>query len=40
MFRHLAAHYGGQEFDPESGLRHLAHARWNLGAIMELTRKP
>ena len=39
MFRHLAAHFDGQELDPESGLRHLAHARWNLGAVMELTRK-
>jgi hypothetical protein len=40
MFRHLAAHFRGEERDPESGLRHLAHARWNLGAMMELTRKP
>lgn len=39
MFRHLQAHFRGEEIDPESGLRHLAHARWNLGAVMELTRK-
>jgi hypothetical protein len=39
MFRHLAAYLRGEERDPESGLRHVAHARWNLGAIMELTRR-
>lgn len=39
MFRHLQAYFRGEELDPESGLRHLAHARWNLGAVMELTRK-
>jgi hypothetical protein len=40
MFRHLRSYFKGEERDPESGLRHLAHARWNLGAMMELTRKP
>jgi hypothetical protein len=32
--RHIQAHRKGELRDPESGLCHLAHARWNLGAMM------
>ncbi len=31
--RHLFAFWGGEDEDPESGLSHLAHALWNIGAI-------
>jgi hypothetical protein len=34
--RHLLAAYKGQERDPESGLRHLAHKAWN--ALAELQK--
>lgn len=30
----------GEEFDTESGYRHLAHAAWNCLAILTLTHKP
>jgi hypothetical protein len=40
MERHLGAFNKGEEFDVESGKRHLAHALWNLVAVCELTRKP
>lgn len=39
MVRHLGAWNKGEELDPESGLRHLAHALWNMVALVELTRK-
>lgn len=32
--RHLWAWWRGQDNDPESGLSHLAHALWNIGAIV------
>jgi hypothetical protein len=32
--RHIQAWKSGETNDPESGLPHMAHARWNLGAIM------
>jgi hypothetical protein len=38
--RHLGAWTKGEERDPESGRRHLAHALWNVVAVLELTRKP
>ena len=31
--RHLFAFWKGEDNDPESGLSHLAHAIWNIGAI-------
>ena len=31
--RHLFAFVDGEEFDPESGVSHLVHAIWNLGAL-------
>ncbi len=34
--RHLYAKRAGQDNDPESGLPHLAHAAWNLLAMLEL----
>lgn len=37
MYRHLLQHETGEEFDEESGHLHLAHALWNLMALLELT---
>jgi hypothetical protein len=34
MYRHLLEHHKGYEFDEESGLSHLAHAAWNLLAVL------
>lgn len=34
--RHIFRWMIGEDFDEESGLHHLAHARWNLGAVYEL----
>lgn len=34
--RHLTAHSSGESVDPESGRRHLAHAAWNVLAVLEL----
>ncbi len=33
-FRHLLKWQLGEDLDPESGLPHLAHALWNVGALM------
>lgn len=33
VMRHLLAFWGGEDIDPESGLSHLSHAIWNLGAL-------
>jgi hypothetical protein len=33
--RHLMAWYSGEDFDPESGLSHLAHAACNLMMLQE-----
>lgn len=38
LHRHLNAWKRGQDVDEESGFRHLAHALWNVVALMELTR--
>jgi len=35
MQRHLAAFWNGEDRDPESGLYHLAHARWHTGVLIE-----
>jgi len=35
LYRHLSAHFQGEETDPESGLLHLAHAAWNSLAVLE-----
>ena len=32
--RHIKAWEGGETFDPETNLPHLAHARWNLGTLL------
>jgi hypothetical protein len=29
MMRHMAAFWRGEDYDPESGLRHVAHAVWH-----------
>ena len=39
LLRHLFAHLEGEEIDPESGYRHLAHSVWNALAILSLTHK-
>jgi hypothetical protein len=35
LYRHLLAHSAGQQTDNESGLPHLAHAAWNILALLE-----
>jgi hypothetical protein len=35
MQRHLMAFWNGEDLDPESGLPHLAHARWHTGVLLE-----
>lgn len=37
LMRHMTAHLQGEERDPESGLRHIAHVAWNALAVMALT---
>lgn len=33
--RHMVAWWSGEDLDPESGLSHLAHARWHMSALIE-----
>lgn len=33
--RHLVSFWNGEDFDPESGLAHVAHARWHTGVLLE-----
>lgn len=40
LLRHLFAWMSGEEYDQESGYRHLAHAGWNCLALLTLTHKP
>lgn len=35
MTRHLQSFWHGEDCDPESGLPHLAHARWHTGVLLE-----
>ena len=35
--RHLLAWNRGEDNDPDSGLHHLAHAFWNVGALLYYT---
>ena len=37
LMRHLTAAAAGEMADPESGLQHLAHAAWNILALIELS---
>ena len=39
MMRHLFKDFQGQAADRESGLDHLAHAAWNMLAILELRKR-
>lgn len=36
LFRHLNYHFQGEVYDEDSGCLHLAHAVWNLSALLEL----
>jgi hypothetical protein len=36
MFRHLGYIFGGEDYDPDTGCLHLAHAVWNMCALLEL----
>lgn len=36
LYRHLLADLEGEVLDPESNLEHLAHAAWNILAVIEL----
>lgn len=36
LMRHLFHHFSGEERDPESNLKHLAHAAWNILAVLDL----
>lgn len=37
MLRHQLAYWNGEDRDPESGLPHLAHARWHTGVLLEFS---
>lgn len=39
LYRHLLADLNGETLDPETKLPHLAHAAWNILAIIELREK-
>lgn len=39
MFRHLLAYLGGQEFDPDTGLHHLAHMSCNAMFLQYLDKQ-
>ena len=34
--RHMLAHYGGERFDEETKLMHLAHMAWNILALLQM----
>jgi hypothetical protein len=36
MFRHLNYIFSGEDYDPDTGCLHLAHAVWNMCALLEL----
>lgn len=38
LLRHLYAWWNGEDTDPESGLPHLAHARWHTGILLEFAQ--
>lgn len=37
MYRHLLRHASGEAVDPDTGINHLAHAAWNVLAVLELS---
>jgi len=39
FLRHYLAFAAGEVNDPESGLSHLAHAAWNILAVIELIKR-
>lgn len=39
FMRHVLAHASGQAYDKDSGQPHLAHAAWNLLAVLELQQR-
>jgi len=38
LMRHLWSFWGGERYDSESGLHHLAHAAWGCLTLLEYTR--
>ena len=38
MQRHLTQFWNGEDLDEESGLPHVAHARWHTGVLLEFMR--
>lgn len=38
MMRHILAYWNGEDLDPQSGLPHMAHARWHTGVLLEFLR--
>lgn len=39
MFRHLLEYEKGNEYDEETGCRHLAQAAWNLIAMLHISKQ-
>ena len=39
MMRHMLAFWSGEEIDPESGLKHAAHACWHALALLAFSRR-
>jgi hypothetical protein len=39
LFRHLNYHFKGELYDDDSGCLHIAHAVWNLCALLELNHQ-
>lgn len=39
LFRHIVAYEEGETTDPESGIHHLAHAGWNVLAMLYCAMK-
>lgn len=40
MFRHLLEYEKGNEYDDETGCRHLAQVAWNAIALLHISKKP
>lgn len=40
MFRHLLEYEKGNEYDDETGCRHLAQVAWNAIALLHISKQP